>query len=200
MFCCDVERTLDEFSTLISDGFVPQNAEGTLNIIQDQEFRRNRSKVNISLAIMLYGPTELRKNPDLAGLRAKLEKLNEEKTSQVRDHLEHAICNCVANARYNFVAKNGMKWTKISEETPIMRLLLFPTNNDSYFMNIQNSKMSLIEEEANIFSENSKFVIDIVSEKRLYDVGCGNTSNLYRCRRILNFLHNFLSIEGYDEV
>ena len=53
-------------------------------------------------------------------LREHLDRLNGAKYSEVHSHLEAAVTNLIANARYRFIDGNGPKIEKVSEKEPIM--------------------------------------------------------------------------------
>ena len=53
--------------------------------------------------------------------RERLEQLNHEKANEVYSHLEAAVGNVIANARWNFLdGNNPNKFKKVTDKSPLM--------------------------------------------------------------------------------
>jgi glycogen debranching enzyme len=59
-------------------------------------------------------------NASCDALRQKLEELNHNQYITVKDHLDKAIDNFVANARWRFVDPGGPRLPIVSEKEPLM--------------------------------------------------------------------------------
>ncbi|VDQ06420.1 unnamed protein product [Trichobilharzia regenti] len=53
-------------------------------------------------------------------LRSRLTYLNNDKINEIKHHLQVAVGNVLANARYRFYDPNGLKLTTVTPDTPIM--------------------------------------------------------------------------------
>ena len=63
---------------------------------------------------------EDRINSCCAAFRGRLDELNAEKYNEVQSHLEAAMTNVIANARWRFVDQHGEKVEKVTPKQPIM--------------------------------------------------------------------------------
>lgn len=63
---------------------------------------------------------EDRVNKCCDAFRWKLQQLNDEKYREVQSHLDAAINNLIANARYRFLDPSGPRCKAISAKDPIM--------------------------------------------------------------------------------
>ncbi|CAL4062039.1 unnamed protein product, partial [Meganyctiphanes norvegica] len=119
----DVDKAVMVFKQRIS-GNAPVSTESyteQLIIIQDSQYRRNSSKIDIDLAIKLYN----KKRPDAANetdrvdkccemLKRVLELLNQRKATQIRGHLDTAVECCLGTIRYEYLAADGPKRKEVN--------------------------------------------------------------------------------------
>ena len=61
-----------------------------------------------------------RKAECCAAFRQHLETLNTEMHNEINSHLEAAVNNIIANARYRFLEPSGPKIGKVTEKEPLM--------------------------------------------------------------------------------
>ncbi|CAA9999855.1 unnamed protein product [Nesidiocoris tenuis] len=154
MFLVDVTKYVQNFKDAIANA-TPNNwsnnfNENDLRIIQDPQFRRLESKVDMDLAIKLFNiyrsdcyDEDTRQRKCSESFKSKLESLNAEKRNEIEEHLRCAVENCVATVRYFRVDPSGPKIPTVTKKD-----LLVPR----YFEELNGVK------EADVFGERSKFI------------------------------------------
>ncbi|KAF4518496.1 hypothetical protein B566_EDAN009696 [Ephemera danica] len=108
LYTVDVEATLAQFTRLARErGPMQRTSSEELHIVQDPQFRRRQSTVNMELALTLYNIARSECSDETQrvqrcteALRQKLEALNREVTDTVQSHLMAAVDNCCAGVRY----------------------------------------------------------------------------------------------------
>ena len=84
LFLIDVEKVLDQFEARVGEGVDDMsNPDGEIKIIQDPEYRRFGSTIDLDLAIKHYGHWKVWRD----GLKKKLEELNQQKQKEVFSYL-----------------------------------------------------------------------------------------------------------------
>lgn len=98
-----------------------------LKIIQDPEFRRLQSTVDMELALHLFNvyrsdcfDEETRLRRCTAAFRARLEELNRAAWDEGMAHISAAVENVIAHVRYHFVSNDGPRQTCVTEKTPLV--------------------------------------------------------------------------------
>ncbi|XP_059168911.1 glycogen debranching enzyme-like isoform X2 [Physella acuta] len=128
-FCIGVDQVIKDFKKAIEGN--PNGGDNLkdnhLTIIQDPEYRRFKSTVNINLALKLYNTDrpgvfsrEDRIRKCCEALMEELVRLNGNKERETQDHINCAIGNFIANARWRFVTEHGPRIAEVTEEEPLM--------------------------------------------------------------------------------
>lgn len=131
MYICDVNKLTTEFLNLSRNKVspVPENRSEMeeLKLIQDQQYRRLASYVDMTLALKLYNvyrsdcfdeETRLKKCGE--EFRNKLDQLNKIAHDEIMHHLNAAVDNCVAGMRYFRVQQDGPKIKEVSVKNPLV--------------------------------------------------------------------------------
>ncbi|KAL3268401.1 hypothetical protein HHI36_007517 [Cryptolaemus montrouzieri] len=158
LLICDVNKYVSVFLNMARQN-QPQNEAKVgveLKIIQDPEYRRLASSVDMDLAMQIYNiyrpdcfdeDARLRKCCEI--FKQKLDSLNQEITNRLQDHLNKAVDNVVAGIRYWRVQGDGPKITEITIQNP----LIF-----RYFTDYGTPK-NIKECEEIMYSHNSRFLM-----------------------------------------
>nr|XP_015838644.1 PREDICTED: glycogen debranching enzyme [Tribolium castaneum] len=159
LFICDVAKNTADFLNLIRNKIPTQiesKIEGELKLIQDPQFRRLASSIDMDLATKLYNnyrldcyDEETRIKKCAEDFKNKLEALNKAMIDEVNEHLKVAVENVIAGIRYFRVQPDGPKVREISLKNP----LVF-----RYFTDYGTPK-SIKEHEAIMNSENGRFLM-----------------------------------------
>ncbi|XP_060528992.1 glycogen debranching enzyme [Cylas formicarius] len=160
LFIVDVNKCISEFLELarktqpVSDSVRITQAE--LKIIQDPDFRRLKSTVDVELAVNLYNvyrsdsfDEDARMKKCSEDLKNKLDSLNREIVKELSDDLSSAVENVIAGIRYFRVQDSGPKITEITESNPLVY---------RYFTDYGSPK-SLNEHEEIMYSQNGSFLM-----------------------------------------
>ncbi|KAK3584948.1 hypothetical protein CHS0354_009632 [Potamilus streckersoni] len=157
-YTVDIEDTLKSFKKGIQDNrTVSVKPSQRLTIIQDPEFRRNKSRVDMD-AVFYYFNTdrpgvfsrEERIRVCCEDLKRTLTELNEARIAEISGHIQVAVTNYVANAKWRFVNPDGEKLGTVTMKEPLMH---------SYFVFPAKLVGSLEKEEKAVFSDNAKFIM-----------------------------------------
>ena len=157
---CDVSKTVDEFLTLIRNK-IPPNQENPnegekMVLVQDPQYRRLESTVDLNLAVKLYNvyrndcfDEETRIKKCSEEFKNKLDSLNKRVIDEFDDHLKAAIDNAIAGIRYFRVQHDGPKIKEVSVKSPLV---------DRYFTDY-GSPGSVEEHEEVMYSKNGRFLM-----------------------------------------
>ncbi|XP_076462933.1 glycogen debranching enzyme-like [Babylonia areolata] len=137
---CDVEEIVKQCEDMIVGGRCEEPKSEELVLIQDPQYRRRKSTVDMNLAayILMKSGHELQHGDGLGTryirsvtrvefldkgkeeLRNQLQLLNCNKETEVWQDLCLAIDNFVSNGQYRFVDHHGPRLGHVSEDNPIM--------------------------------------------------------------------------------
>ncbi|XP_028049244.1 LOW QUALITY PROTEIN: glycogen debranching enzyme [Monomorium pharaonis] len=159
MYIVDVNEILAEFLSLARNE-VPQDVNNTatedITVIQDPDFRRLKSKINMQLALKKYNTyradcfdEETRLKRCAEDFKNKLQELNEAIINDVQNHLNAAVENSIAGIRYFRVQSDGPRLKEISEKHPLV---------PRYFTDYEVPK-SLAERESIMYSDNGCYLM-----------------------------------------
>ncbi|CAG9856411.1 unnamed protein product [Phyllotreta striolata] len=160
MFTCDSTKYVAEFLNLArtaspnSPQSRPESDE--LKLIQDPEYRRLSTKIDMKLALKLYNvfwtdtydeDSRLKKCSEQ--FKSKLDSLNDAKTVEINGHLTAAIENVLAGIRYFRIQADGPKFEDITIKTPLVY---------RYFTDF-GAPSTLEEYEELMYSDNGRFLM-----------------------------------------
>ncbi|XP_035827253.1 glycogen debranching enzyme [Aplysia californica] len=134
-FCVGVDGILKEFrkavESNVNGGLLSD--ETRLSIKQDPQFRRFRSTIDMKVALKLFNTDQVfgdagpgsfsrtdRINKCCEALTAELVTLNAAKEHEIQGHIDAAISNFVANARWRFITPEGPKIPQVIPDEPLM--------------------------------------------------------------------------------
>ncbi|XP_025075084.1 glycogen debranching enzyme isoform X3 [Pogonomyrmex barbatus] len=159
MYIVDVNEIVAEFLSLARNE-MPQDVNNTaikdIAVIQDPAYRRLKSTINMQLALKKYNTyradcfdEETRLKRCAEDLKNKLQELNEAIMNDVRNHLNAAVENSIANIRYFRIQHDGPRIKEISEKNPLV---------PRYFTDYGAPK-SLTERESIMYSDNGCYLM-----------------------------------------
>ncbi|XP_033736885.1 glycogen debranching enzyme-like [Pecten maximus] len=155
-YTVDVEGYLNKFRKAMEEGKEVVTCKPKLEIIQDPEFHRLGSTVDMNTALRLYhtGRYDVSENERMnsccAALEKKLHELNGEKMKEMEDHTQTIVNNFIANTKWRFLADDGPKLGTVTEKEPMMH---------NYFIQPHSYTASLEEEEARIDTDAAKLIM-----------------------------------------
>ncbi|XP_044753239.1 glycogen debranching enzyme [Coccinella septempunctata] len=129
LFICDVNKCVSEFMELARQNQPGKDAEENiqLELIQDADYRRLASSVNMDLAMKIYNiyrpdcfdeDTRLRRSCE--EFKKKLDSLNQAVIDTVQDHLNAAVENVISGVRHWRVSSDGPKLGEINVQNPLI--------------------------------------------------------------------------------
>ncbi|XP_020285124.1 glycogen debranching enzyme isoform X1 [Pseudomyrmex gracilis] len=159
LYTVDVNETIAEFLNLARNE-TPQNVNNPIteeiSVIQDPQFRRLKSTIDMQLALKKYNTyradcfdEETRLKRCAEDLKKKLHELNEVIKNDVQNHLNAAVENTIAGIRYFRVQSDGPRLKEISEKHPLV---------PRYFTDYGAPK-SLEEREAIMYSDKGCYLM-----------------------------------------
>lgn len=158
-FTMDIEIILRDFKRAIEEARPIVSSRPQLDLIQDPQYRRNKSTVDMNTALHLYNTDKPgvssraeRIQRCCADFKAKLEDLNRHKMAEVQDHLNTAVSNFVANVKYRFVDGHGPRIGKVSAKEPLMW---------NYFVQPKSYDGTLAAEEVNMDGDSGKLIMAV---------------------------------------
>ncbi|XP_058825624.1 glycogen debranching enzyme isoform X2 [Topomyia yanbarensis] len=129
LYQCDVDKYISRFNEEASKQSptpVQLVPEGEIHLKQDPEYRRLGAEVDFAKVMKIYNvfrpdcfDEDNRKRKCIEAFRARLQWLNEEVRKEIQAHLEYAIENCLAGARYERVQEDGPQVKGISVKYPL---------------------------------------------------------------------------------
>ncbi|XP_045473681.1 glycogen debranching enzyme [Harmonia axyridis] len=158
LYICDVNAYVSKFMEMARqrqpDEEAKENVE--LNIIQDPDYRRMASSVDMELAMKIYNiyrpgcfDEDARLRSSCEQFKNKLDALNRTITDRIQDHLNVAVNNICEGVNYWWVSSGGPKLEEITIQHPLI---------PRYFTDYGEPK-SLKEHEDVMYSENSRFLM-----------------------------------------
>ncbi|XP_072547540.1 glycogen debranching enzyme [Salminus brasiliensis] len=133
-FQVKVEPLVENFRTLLQNGAksakTATDGKKQLKIIQDPQYRRFRSTVDVNTALEIFVP-----NGNSPGaiedccnwFRKRLEELNGEQFKEVNYHQEQATNCCIGTVSYERLADHGPKLGPVTRKHPLVtRYFTFP--------------------------------------------------------------------------
>lgn len=160
LFTINVNKYIEEFITLArKTSPISENDKVTLPelvIIQDPDYKRLGSSIDVNLALKKYNSYRLdsfdeesRVKKCAEDLKIKLDSLNEAIIKEVYADLNAAVDNVIAGARYFRVQEDGPKFKDITISHPLVY---------RYFTDY-GSPTSFKEYEEIMYSDNGKFLM-----------------------------------------
>ncbi|XP_053603151.1 glycogen debranching enzyme isoform X2 [Plodia interpunctella] len=165
MYICNTQDIVHEFYYMAKNKVPPvktstESDRGELKLIQDPQFRRLKSTVDLDLALQIYNvyrndcyDEESRLKKCCEELKRKLEQLNDAAAEELGEHLRAAIDNCVAGMRYFRLQSDGPKIEEISEKNPLVPRYF------TWGAAIRVETSSLAEVEAALFGDQGQLVM-----------------------------------------
>ncbi|XP_015914684.1 glycogen debranching enzyme [Parasteatoda tepidariorum] len=123
-YMMDVAEVVKEFRKYLQDSNRKiETLPGELKIIQDPEYRRFKSTVDVKLASYIYAPTQITKPEEIErccdSLRCTLEELNNAKRAEIDGHFYVAVENVISAIRYERLDSNGPQYKEVSAKYPL---------------------------------------------------------------------------------
>ncbi|RUS77596.1 hypothetical protein EGW08_014635 [Elysia chlorotica] len=133
-YCVNIENLIKEFRNAIEQNNTPIYEGGAtqISIIQDPQFRRFKSSIDMNLAVHLFntdrhhlfGPGAFSREDRISkcceALVREVAALNAVKERELHDHLNVALENFVANVRWRFVNPGGPRLGEVTPDEPLM--------------------------------------------------------------------------------
>ncbi|XP_034951239.1 glycogen debranching enzyme isoform X2 [Chelonus insularis] len=159
LYSLDVNEVIGDFLNLARTQ-MPQDAipiqEKSIVIIQDPQFRRLKSTVDMNLALQLYNiyrpdcfDEETRLKRCAEEFRKCIQELNDSIIGTVQNHLNAAIENTIASIRYFRVQSDGPQLKEVSARNPLV---------PRYFTDY-GTPDSLLERESIIYSNSGCYLM-----------------------------------------
>ncbi|KAF6206185.1 hypothetical protein GE061_017413 [Apolygus lucorum] len=154
MFLIDVPKYVQLFKETISFAEPSKRHdnvnESNIKIIQDPNYKRLGSTINMDLAVNIYNvfrsdcfDEDTRQKKCTESFKSKLDSLNNDMRNIIEDHLRNAVDNCIATVRYFRIDPSGPKIPLVTKND-----LLVPR----YFEELNGSK----DEDA--FTDKAKYI------------------------------------------
>ncbi|XP_074640295.1 glycogen debranching enzyme-like [Tubulanus polymorphus] len=122
-----------------------------LKVIQDPQYKRLGCTIDMELALKMYNRPipgiineEQRLDHCCKQLQTQLEILNHHCYEEIMEHLQKAVDNILANARYRFLDSHGLRLGTVTKKTPIMW---------QYFYHPEEDDVGIEEEEKLMYTE-----------------------------------------------
>jgi glycogen debranching enzyme len=166
-YLISIDQTLRDFkkaieATVSGDFSTP---ETELKIVQDPTYRRLSSTVDMKVVLKLYntdsshvdfGPgvfsREDRINKCCDALTGDLVALNAAKESEIRDHINCAINNFIANTKWRFVNPDGLRIPEVTEDEPLMfAYFIIPKSHEG---SVQKEEQMSFEDGSHVMAVN----------------------------------------------
>eukprot|EP00092_Neocalanus_flemingeri_P012105 GFUD01013053.1.p1 GENE.GFUD01013053.1~~GFUD01013053.1.p1 ORF type:complete len:1475 (+),score=544.67 GFUD01013053.1:73-4497(+) len=122
LFLLDIDKTVESFTEKIKE--TPENSESCgeeMKIIQDPEYRRNMSTINLDAAVAKYNKPRDNINQEEERIQACVAQFQQDliclvssKHSEVMAHLSQAVENVGTGAAYQHVDPHGPRLTAVS--------------------------------------------------------------------------------------
>lgn len=153
MYQIDVESVINEFRNLLRTGSSDVlTVEPKLEVIQDAEYRRNKSTIDLKAAAALFLSANSQVNDvwlekTCAELRKQLIAKNDEIAATVNGHLLSAVENVASAVRYERLQADGPQIKHVSREHPLVQ---------QYFTFLLDDR-EIEKEEALIYSDDNVY-------------------------------------------
>ncbi|KAK3767183.1 hypothetical protein RRG08_018054 [Elysia crispata] len=128
-YCVNIEKLMKDFRNAIEQNNTAHHEGGPseISIIQDPQFRRFKSSIDMKLALRLFNTDRPgvfsrgdRINKCCEALLKEVAALNAVKERELQDHLNVAIGNFIANARWRFINPAGPRLGVVTPDEPLM--------------------------------------------------------------------------------
>ncbi|KAL1140348.1 hypothetical protein AAG570_000280 [Ranatra chinensis] len=128
LYMVDVVALVLEFQTKCQSGVKEPGVTAItpVRIIQDPEFRRLKSTVDMKLALENYNvfrndcfDEDTRQRKCAESFKARLEELNDSIRREVEEHLSAAVENCIRTIHYFRIQSDGPKIKEITKQHPL---------------------------------------------------------------------------------
>uniref|UniRef100_A0A8D8RVX4 Glycogen debranching enzyme n=1 Tax=Cacopsylla melanoneura TaxID=428564 RepID=A0A8D8RVX4_9HEMI len=146
LFSLDSELLVKQFQDLCRTTVpVDSNASSLppgagLRIVQDPQFRRLKSTIDLQLALKIYNvyrsdcfDEDSRIRRCVQEFKLKIDELNSVKIQQIEAHLNAAVDNLIAGVRYYRVSPDGPRHTEISLKCPLVYRYFTDYQNNTDF-------------------------------------------------------------------
>lgn len=139
LFMADVRSYVSKFQDMVSQNEPSRRAESAeplmMRIIQDPEYRRLGSTIDMELAVSLFNiyradcyDEDTRRRRCAEAFKVCLEELNSKIRSEIESHLAAAVEACIASVRYFRVQEDGPKLGQVNDENPLFPRYFFSNN------------------------------------------------------------------------
>ncbi|XP_070195748.1 glycogen debranching enzyme-like isoform X2 [Littorina saxatilis] len=174
----DVDNVMKEFKKAVDENRSREPNESELKIKQDPEFGRMKSSIDLNHAVYRYNtdrgasetgsqgdqesPSVLNRSERVEkcceSLRDHLEHLNRQKEAEICDHINQAIENFIANARYRFVADYGNRLGQVTIDEPLMHsYFVVPDSHDG---GVEKAEQCMLREPQLVMAVNGWVMAD----------------------------------------
>lgn len=156
LFLVDVDSLIEEFIKKVKENKISLNTEHkSLEIIQDPEYHRFGSRVDMTIALNNFNIPRNTENEEerikicIDDFKRRLEELNNEKRHLIQLHLSSAVENVLSGVRYQRLDPNGPKLKLVSKKNPLV---------PKYFTHF-GPDTTLEKEEQLMYSKNSCYLM-----------------------------------------
>ncbi|XP_046649156.1 glycogen debranching enzyme-like [Daphnia pulicaria] len=159
-FLADVEALVAEFLEMMDERLALNEipalcASVSLKLIQDPQYRRFKTTVDMDTALDLYNTPrseaydeETRRRISADKFRSAIEQLNGAKYNEIESHLSSAVNNILSTVRYERLQWDGPKLKQVSAQQPLVTPYFYKTTTHT-----------LAEEEAIMFTPEAAFIM-----------------------------------------
>ncbi|KAK9890598.1 hypothetical protein WA026_011963 [Henosepilachna vigintioctopunctata] len=158
LFICDVNKCVSQFLDIARQNrpLDEVNIDAELTIIQDCEYKRLGSSIDMDLALKIYNrfrpgcfDEDARVRKCCEDFKEKLDSLNQVIIDNVQNHLSIAVENIISGIRYWRVQADGPKLKEITIKDPLI---------SRYFTDYGSAK-SMKEYEEVMYSDKGKYLM-----------------------------------------
>ncbi|XP_055546632.1 glycogen debranching enzyme isoform X2 [Wyeomyia smithii] len=189
---CNVDKYLQKFNEEASKQSptpVQQVPDGEIVLKPDPEYRRLEAVIDFNRAIKMYNvfrpdcfDEDSRKRKCAEVFRSRLQWLNEEVRKEIQGHLDYAIENCLAGARYERVQADGPQVKGISLKYPLF--MKYFTQYGIQGKSLKDIEEMMYTEPGKLFMAHNGWVIN-VDPLRDFARPQSGTGNVYIRRELI---------------
>ncbi|XP_013387613.1 glycogen debranching enzyme isoform X3 [Lingula anatina] len=187
-YTVDVDQVIKSFKSQLGEGLYTDlyHTKGDLQIVQDPQFKRLGSTVDMAIAMKLFNVDKpgIRTRDErirlcCEDLRVKLEELNQEKVDEIHGHLQQAVTNFLANIRYRFLQDGGPKYDKVTRKQPLMFSYFLPPPGPEF--TLEKEEQLMHTDKANVMFAHNGWVMGDDPLRNFAEPG----SNVYLRRELI---------------
>ena len=131
LYIVNIDEIVAEFLNSVRNQIPQDESSGaqfeSISVIQDAQYRRLKSTIDMSLALRKYNiyrsdcfDEDSRQKRCAEELRKKLQELNDSIINELQNHLNAAVENSIAGMRYFRVQSDGPQLKEVSERNPLV--------------------------------------------------------------------------------